>query len=212
MNEKSPLETLQDIRNLMERSSRFLSLSGLSGIVIGLMALAVAATSVGYVQAHRYSVTSYYLLAFKPNGDTNSAFLYFHEALAAVLVVASLAVSLVYSRRMARKQGIPTWDRTARRMVVNMSIPLVAGGLFILALLQRLEISLIAPAMLIFYGLALIHASKYTFDDIRTLGLLQVLAGLVGAFVPAWGLICWAMGFGVLHIVYGLVMHFKYSQ
>jgi hypothetical protein len=196
----------------MERSTRFLSLSGLSGVLVGFYALAAATAATVYTAQNGYAVTSYHLLAFLPDGDTNNAFIRYHAWLASGLLVLSLATSFVMARRAAGRQGLPWWDHTARRLAVNLFIPLLAGGLFLLALLQRLQFGLLAPAMLLFYGLALVNASKYSFDELRALGLLQMAAGLLAAFVPDWGLLCWAFGFGVLHIAYGSIMYFRYKQ
>jgi hypothetical protein len=73
------------------------------------------------------------------------------------------------------------------------------------------NIQLIVPCFLIFYGLALVNAGKFTFGEIFYLGILQIVTGLVSAFVPGWGLIFWIFGFGVLHIIYGLAMYRKYE-
>ena len=212
MNESTHLDTLKDIRTIMERSSRFLSLSGVSGIVIGLYGLVAATLSGMYIHRHGYEVTSYFQLAFKSNGDTNTPFLKYHIVLAAIMILASLITAWAFTRRAAKKQGLKSWDATAKRLAINLFLPLLAGGIFILALLQRLEISLIAPSMLLFYGLALLNASKYTFNDIRYLGILEILIGLLTAFVPAWGLLGWGFGFGVLHVLYGVMMYYKYRQ
>jgi hypothetical protein len=69
-----------------------------------------------------------------------------------------------------------------------------------------------APAMLIFYGLALINASPNLFDEIRYLGYSEILIGLLAAAFIGYGLYFWAFGFGVLHIAYGLVMYKKYDS
>jgi uncharacterized membrane protein HdeD (DUF308 family) len=64
--------------------------------------------------------------------------------------------------------------------------------------------------MLIFYGLALVSAGKFTFGEIHYLGMLEVLTGLLALVFPSIALFLWAFGFGVLHILYGLIMHKKY--
>jgi hypothetical protein len=70
---------------------------------------------------------------------------------------------------------------------------------------------LVAPATLIFYGLALVNAERYTLTDIKYLGYCQIGLGLISLFFLGWGLVAWTFGFGVLHIVYGLIMHKKYK-
>jgi hypothetical protein len=95
-----------------------------------------------------------------------------------------------------------------------MLIPLVAGGIFCIAMLYHggAFILLISPAMLIFYGLSLVNGSKYTLHDIRYLGCLEIVLGLIAVFNLGYGIIFWALGFGVLHIIYGALMWFKYDR
>jgi hypothetical protein len=71
---------------------------------------------------------------------------------------------------------------------------------------------LIPPACLIFYGLALVNASKYTLGEVRYLGYGQLILGVINIWLPEYGLYFWAAGFGVLHIVYGLVMWYRYEK
>jgi len=71
---------------------------------------------------------------------------------------------------------------------------------------------LIAPVMLVFYGLALINASKYTLNDIRYLGYAETVIGLIACFFVDYGLLAWTIGFGALHIIYGLMMFYKYEK
>jgi hypothetical protein len=96
-------------------------------------------------------------------------------------------------------------------MALSLAIPLVTGGIFILIMLNSGHFGLAAPACLIFYGLALIQASTNTVDEIRYLGYSEILLGLISAMLPGYGLIFWSLGFGVLHIVYGAIMHNKYD-
>jgi hypothetical protein len=100
----------------------------------------------------------------------------------------------------------------ARRLLLNVSLPMIVGGIFILKLLQAGEYGLIVPACLIFYGLALVNASKYTLGEVRYLGYGQILLGLINCWAINYGLYFWAIGFGMLHIVYGAVMLYKYER
>ena len=117
------------------------------------------------------------------------------------------------SVRGARKKGLQVWDNTSRRMLVNLFIPLGAGGLFCGILLLHAP-QLIAAATLIFYGLSLLNASKYTLPDMRTLGLMEIVLGLLCGFFAGSvnSLLFWSLGFGVLHIVYGAVLYNKYER
>lgn len=201
------LEAIQDIRNMMKKSTRFLSLSGLSGVFAGIFALAGA-----YV-AHLYLVSIYNSCVRGDMGalDRNEIYLNF-ILICAVVLTLSISTAYFFSNRKAKREGNKLFDHTAIRVLINLCIPLFAGGLFCLALLYHGAIVFIAPCMLLFYGMALINASKYTYDDIRYFGICEIILGLINAFNLGNGLLYWSLGFGVLHIVYGAVMWFKYEK
>lgn len=205
------LETLKEIRSLMERSSRFLSLSGLSGVIAGLAAIS------GIVAAYlflglRPDVPGYYRLALLENGEPNWEVCTFLAAdLILVLIISLLGASLMTLKK-ARQEGQPVWDASAKRLFYNLIIPIGIGGLFCLILLYHGQIAWIAPATLVFYGLALIHVSKYSLDHIRYVGFIQAIVGLLAGFFLDYGLLFWVFGFGFVHIVYGILMYFKYEK
>jgi hypothetical protein len=202
------LKALSEMRDLMNRSSRFLSLSGLSGICAGVFALIGA----GLAWQHLYAGSGdAYDDRYISNFGATHFYTFFFVDAGAVLLL-SLIAGWYFSKRRADKAGVPFFDATALRMLVNLFIPLAAGGLFCLALLYHGHIFMIAPATLIFYGLALLNASKYTVNDIRYLGICQVILGLAATVFVFHGLIFWALGFGVMHIVYGIVLYYKYER
>lgn len=203
------LQQLQHIRNMMERSSRFISLSGLSGVFAGFFALAGAAAFHIFLNKElNYGYTD-----FAKNVPVNISLGLRQFVLldATVVAVLSLLFAFFFTMRNAKSKGQPIWDSTAKRMLVNLAIPLVAGGIYSLVLLNYGWFGLIAPTTLIFYGLALLNASKYTLDEIRWLGISEVVLGLIGCFFIGYGITLWAIGFGVLHIIYGLLMYSKYE-
>jgi predicted lysophospholipase L1 biosynthesis ABC-type transport system permease subunit len=206
MNEKniSPQETLAEIRHLMERSSRFISLSGLSGVFAGLYALAgaFAAYSQRGLSDFGYPRTLFY---------SNGALIFLLIDAALVLVLA-VGTGIYLTTRKAKRDGNSIFDSSAKKLLINLFIPLAAGGLFCLALVYHGSIIYVPAVMLIFYGLALINASKYTRDDVRSLGLIEVLLGLLASFILGYGLMFWALGFGVMHIAYGIYMYLKYER
>ena len=201
------LEAIQDIRQMMKKSTRFLSLSGLSGVFAGIFALAGAV--VGYLY-----LNTIYENWVKGNVEVlNRNEIYLNFILIAVVVlILSISTAYFFSNRKAKRSGQNLFDHTAIRVLINLAIPLIAGGVFCIALLYHGAIVYIAPAMLLFYGLALINASKYTYDDIRYFGLCEIVLGLINAFNLGNGLLYWAFGFGVLHIIYGTMMWFKYEK
>jgi hypothetical protein len=203
------LQEVKDIRRLMERSSRFISLSGLSGIAAGLFAI------IGAIIARYFIFDSYYI---NYNDRGHFAVEEFKSlklqliVLAACIFGAAFFSAFYFTWRKSTQQGLSLWNTVSRRLFWNMTIPLAAGGFFILGMLQQNEWRFIAPACLLFYGLALINASKYTLTDIRYLGYCQVVVGLVNMQWIGQGLLFWAFGFGILHIIYGVVMWWKYER
>lgn len=212
MSEQNPspntLREISDIKRIMERSSRFISLSGLSGIAAGLCAL------VGAYFAHNI-LDSYYFKYNHGGGYRDEDFISLKFSLlvvAAIVLAGALILAFLFTWRRAKQNHLPVWDLTARNLLWNVLIPLIAGGLFILAMLQYSEWRFVAPSCLIFYGLALVNGSKYTLTDIRYLGYLEIILGLANTQYTGYGLYFWATGFGVLHIVYGVIMWWKYEK
>jgi hypothetical protein len=202
---------LASIRNLMERSSKFISLSGLSGVLAGVYALIGAALA--YSILYDESSRSYTI------HEISSGFALFNDSvviqlllIAVVVLALSVSTGVYLSYKKAKRNGQPLLGRVSRELLFNMNVPLLAGGGLMLILLYRGYFGIIAPASLIFYGLALIGASNFTFTDVKFLGLCEVILGLLAACFPGYGLVFWALGFGVLHIVYGSVMYFKYDR
>lgn len=207
MNRESDyIKDISEIRNIMERSSRFMSLSGLSGIMAGVYALIGA-----YIAYRIFYFSDEILYRSIARGNFSGDVLKL-VGLALVILVLAIATGIWLSYRKAKKKGYKVWDITAQRMLVNLAIPLVTGGIFIIILFFKGLIGLIAPATLIFYGLSLINASKYTYTDIRYLGFCELILGLLSSYYIGYGLVFWAMGFGLLHIIYGSVMYFKYEK
>jgi hypothetical protein len=202
------LQDIKDIRRIMERSSRFISLSGLSGIAAGVCALTGAWLG-NNVLTDYYG--SYNSSGFFSGDDFSRLKVKLIGLGAAVFVVAFIS-SFYLTWRRTKKQGLSLWDPTSKRLFWNMLLPLAAGAGFILAMLRYDEWRFVAPSCLIFYGLALVNASKYTLTDIRYLGYCEIILGLVNMLFIGYGLYFWAVGFGVLHIVYGAMMWFKYER
>lgn len=207
------LDALRDIKSLMERSSRFISLSGLAGVFSGLFALAGAAVAYWRVNMAPWAIRD----EATPFGtgnivhvDADAATFLVLDAL--LVLVFSLAVSYFFTRRKARKNRQPLWGAHSKHMLLSLSVPLVAGGLFCIILFSHGLIGLIAPSTLVFYGISLLSAGKFTLEEISYLGISEVLLGLLSLYFLGFGLIFWALGFGVLHIVYGILMYIRHDR
>lgn len=194
---------IESIRQLIERSVKFLSLSGLSGILAGVYALV---GSVFMYVLMQYPQSPW---QFRDESIQNSMVLLISIALA--VLIASLATGYLLAAKKSARLGVRIWDNTSKRLMLNLSIPLAAGGIFIIALLAGGHYGIAAPASLIFYGLSLINGSPNLYDEIRYLGYCEIFLGIISSFLPGFGLVFWAIGFGVLHIVYGTLMYRKYD-
>ncbi|WP_300439432.1 hypothetical protein [Christiangramia sp.] len=210
MENEKYLKDLSEIKNMMNRSSRFISLSGLSGVFAGCYALigAVIAKLILNENNSMYGeeYTSYSATYINPD-LTQQLFL-----VAIAVLILAIGTAILLTTRKARKNDQQIWDATSKRLLINFFAPLAAGGVFCLVLLQYGIIGLIAPAMLVFYGLALIHGSKYTFADLKSLGYANLILGLIATQFIGFGIYFWAVGFGVFHIIYGIWMHNKYDR
>jgi hypothetical protein len=204
----SSQQALQDIRQMMERSSRFISLSGLSGIAAGICALAGAWIGGQIIRNYDGSYDSRGFLS----GDDFVRLRLKLLALAAGVFAIALLSAWFFTWRRSRKQSVAIWGLSSKRLFWNMAIPLASGGAFVLGMLYYNDWSYVAPACLVFYGLALVNASKYTLRDIRYLGICEIILGLVNMFFIGEGLYFWAAGFGLLHIIYGAWMWYRYEN
>jgi len=201
------LNNLSEIRSLMEKSSTFISLSGLSGISAGIIGLASAIYV--YMRFESLFSTS---RSCTGESDYSSGTVISLIMIAMIVLILTFALTIFFTTRKAKKKELPVWNSSAKRLVGNLFIPLAAGGVFCLILLYHGIYTLIAPSMLLFYGLSLLNASKYTLSDIKFLGISELALGLLAAYWFQYSLLFWALGFGLLNIIYGTVMYFKYER
>jgi hypothetical protein len=210
---KKHLNDLNDIKQIMERSSRFISLSGWSGIAAGTCAL------VGTFFGQNALKDDYYSVSTSSQNDYNYFPFFLKQLLsdrlfhiALITFIAAFVSAFIFTYFRSRKNNTPVWSTTSRRLLLNVCIPMIVGGIFLLKLIENGTYGLIAPGCLIFYGLALINGSKYTVSEIKYLGYCEIFLGIVSCWFTRFGLYFWAVGFGVLHIIYGTLMLFKYER
>jgi MFS family permease len=198
MSEQDYLKDISEIKNLMNRSSRFISLSGMAGIMAGIYAIIGAAVAYWLVanSGREYLILDGYV---------------FRLILLDLFLIAALSIitAIILTTRKAKKNGEKVWDDSSKRLLINFLIPLVAGGLYILIILQQQKYGQTGALMLIFYGLALLNASKYSIGHVRYLGITEIILGLICALLPGYGFWLWVLGFGVMHIVYGSLMYIQ---
>lgn len=203
---KSTQSDLVEIRRIMERSTKFLSLSSIGSILAGVFAL------IGAYLAYRYIYTSNELIYHQLNEGVLSRPLLPLWYIALGVFLGALLVNLFLSYRKSAQQNQTLWSKPARRLLINFLIPLMSGACFVFILFVNGHYTLLSSSTLIFYGIALLNAGNFTFSDIRWFGISVILVGLVSLLFPGMGLYFWAFGFGGLHILYGFVMYWKYER
>jgi len=205
--EQDYIRDIAAMRSMMERSSKFLSLSGWAGIMAGIYALSGA-----YIAYKIFDFNPDEIIYSTAGSGSLTYSLLMVIFLAVLILILAMGTAIFLSKKKAKKRGENIWNPTAKRLLINMAVPLLAGGLLILVLISKGLIGLIAPFTLLFYGLALYNASKFTYEEVRTLGLIEIGLGLISSYFVGYGLLLWAFGFGVVHIIYGIYLHYRYEQ
>lgn len=205
MNHKDLIDEIGHIRSLMEKSSKFMSISGLSGVLIGFYALIGAGTAYAYIYGGDavFAYRDQYL-----NADTIPVFTF----IALLVLLASIVTGYLMALRKAKQARQSVWNPASKALLQAMLIPLITGGAISLIFLNNGNYELIAFTLLVFYGLALVSASYFSFKELRWLGILDIILGLLALCLPSYGIFFWAAGFGLLHIVYGLIVHQRYEK
>jgi hypothetical protein len=206
METKDYLKDIQDIKSIMNQSSRFISLSGLSGVLAGIYSLVGAWFAYKTIYFDTSTMGNYKNLVISESAVIRLF------VIATTVILISIITGIVLSIRKAKKSNDKVWNVSSKRLVINFGIPLATGGFFIIFLIEKEILGLVAPLTLLFYGLACVNASKYTLGDVRYLGITMIILGLLSTWFLGYGLLFWALGFGVCHIIYGSMMYFKYDR
>jgi hypothetical protein len=201
----SSLRDIAEIRSIMERSTKFLSLSGFAGIGAGIVGLAGAASAQMILSADDLTLGARVV-------DIPPAVRFRLDCVGLGTLVLGLLIAWFFSRTTLRKLGGTSHGPAARYLILALAVPLIVGGCMTVMLLNHGLLWLACPALLLFYGLGLFSAGTFTFGEVRTVGMIQILLGLLALVAPAWGLILWAAGFGLVHIAYGILFFRKYRQ
>ena len=196
MNKDKALESVNEIKELMEKSSKFTSISGVTAIMAGVYALAGA-----YYVAY-YLVTSARLIDDIKN----------MSIIASLVFTAAAVTAIVLSYYKSRKTGVRFFSRLTYRALWHFSLPMLAGGALCISVLLHEYYGILSSAMLLIYGLALVNASKYTYDSMAWLGYAFIGLGIIDCFFDGHGLLFWTIGFGGFHILYGILFYLYYER
>ena len=203
MKEIEVKQTLDDIRDMMSKSSRFQAISGWSIIVIGVFAAIaslMAATVIGIVDVPFFGNLQRYATLNTPTKIQAAA------VIALVLFTVCLLTVFIFAIVKSKRHNLRfTFDKRMAQMLLAFFIPLLAGGLFSMAMVLQHHYGLTSSIMLMFYGLALINCSHYTYPILRWLGYTELLIGIIDCFTMSHALLFWFLGFSVAHILFGII-------
>lgn len=208
MNKEKAIQSVNEIKELMEKSSKFMSLSGLTSILAGLYSLIGSYFAVKIIGT-RQSGSAYPLEILNVNSPTRLEII---VLLALGVLVLSCLTAFLISYYKSKKAGQKLFNTLTYRILWNFSLPLITGGLFCVALLYHHNYGLTSSVMLLFYGLSLINASKYTFSNVAWLGYAFLILGIADSFIEGYALLFWTLGFGICHILYGILFYLEYER
>lgn len=207
MEQQDYFRDIADIRSMMERTTKFLSLSGWAGVMAGIYALAGAYIAYRVLEFNPDAVNYAYVSQAGLSGGLVKLI-----ALGLLILILAIGTAIYFSKQKANQRNEKIWNATSRRLISNMAVPLVTGGLLILIFISKGLLGLIAPMTLLFYGISLYLAGRFTYAEIKAMGLIQIILGLLAAYFIEYSILLWTLGFGVLHIIYGGYLHFKYEK
>lgn len=196
MNKDKALESVNEIKELMEKSSKFTSISGVTAIMAGVYALAGA-----------YYVAYYLVASARLIDDIKNM-----SIIASLVFTAAAVTAIVLSYYKSRKTGVRFFSRLTYRALWHFSLPMLAGGALCISMLLHEYYGILSSAMLLIYGLALVNTSKYTYDSMAWLGYAFIGLGIIDCFFDGHGLLFWTIGFGGFHILYGILFYLYYER
>jgi hypothetical protein len=167
----------------MERSAAFTAVSGWGHVLLGFTAFLSA-----WLAAHQSSSLGWLRV-------------WLAEGLLAV------AIGLVSCTWKANRRGLPLFSGPARKVALSLAPPLVAGA-FLTFLLFRGGLSSALPATwLLLYGAGIITGGAFSVAILPIMGLCFMLLGGLAVLAPvAWGNWFLALGFGGLHVIFGILI------
>lgn len=174
-------QTLDYIRRTMESASSFTAVAGSGLVGVGIIGLAASGFAARL-------------------GDAADLAVWVPAA------VVALAVAGVTTAAKARRLDVPLWSGAFRKLVWVMAPVLLSGAVLTFALARNGADTLIPGTWLALYGAGVTGGGTLSVRAIRGMGVAVSLLGVVGLLQPAWGAPLLAVGFGVLHLIFGLLV------
>ena len=210
MNDKNPIEDLREIRRMMESSTKFLSLSGLSGVFAGLSAL--VGSWFAYQEVKHFTKLRVHYMIQGRDSEWEDQFALTLVLYGVVILIAALSLGAFFTWLKAKKEGKNLCTPLSIRLIISLMVPLAFGCLFLAGMFYQRLYDFIPPTILMIYGFSLLNASKYVHIELKYLALCELALGILAIFMLHWNFILWIIGFGILHVLYGTIMYFKYDR
>ncbi len=168
----------------MARATEFTAVPGWGGVAMGASAIVTAAISGPPDNSIRWPMT------------------WFAEAAVAV------AIALVAMNRKAARSGVPLWTAAPARRFALAFVPPLVSGMVLTPVFATLGLMARLPGCwLLLYGTAVATGGAFSVNVVPVMGLCFMALGVVAFAAPAdighWLL---AIGFGGLHIVFGIII------
>jgi hypothetical protein len=175
------IENLTFIRSTMERATAFTAVPGWGGVAMGVTALIAA------VVAARQETADGWLVVWL------------------VEAVVAMGIESFAIARKARALGGAILARPAKRFLLSFTPPIAAGAILTLALYQAELYRALPGLWLLLYGTGVVTGGAFSVRAVPVMGLCFMVLGMAAALGPAsWGDPLMALGFGVLHIGFGV--------
>jgi len=183
------IDNLRFIRETMERSTHFTAVPGYGGILMGVTA--VAAAYIANVQADFRSWQTTWLI---------------EAALAFVI-----GLFAMWQKSKISKTSL--MSAPAKKFALGFFPPLICGVILTYALFRLgTDKDLVISVWLLLYGTAVVCGGMFSVKIVSIMGWIFILMGALAVFVPTMysdGLM--AFSFGILHIIFGVIIARKYG-
>ena len=177
------MDNLSFIRSTMERATSFTAVPGWGGVAMGATALVAAAIAP---------------LQGSPDGWLR---VWLVEAL-----VAGAIGSYAMARKARRSEGAAL-SRPTRRFLLSYAPPILVGALLTFVLHREGLFRVLPGLWLMLYGTGVVTGGAFSVRVVPVMGLCFMAVGAVALVAPAsWGDPALALGFGVLHIIFGVII------
>jgi hypothetical protein len=183
------MENLEFIRDTMERSTHFTAVPGYGGMLIGFTAIGAA-----YIAHTQAPLIRDWVIVWL------------------VEAVLAFCIGLFAMWQKSKLAGTTLNSVPAKKMILSFVPPMICGVIITLGLWRYGDFVSMIPVWLLLYGAAVVTGGSYSVRAVPIMGWCFIALGAIAFFLPAnTGNLMMTLGFGLLHMVFGLVIARKYG-